>query len=161
MASSEGEKGARRVSLRTQQLGGLDLDFAGGHFGIDGVLVAQADLADGGDDVLGAHLLALGVAVGGELLVEDDLGDAGAVAQVEEDEVAVVAAAVDPAHEDHLLAGVGGAQVAAEMRPFETCLRKSSTTCVLSTALAGFGEEVPPAPRAEPWSVCRWRSPSL
>ena len=45
--------------------------------------------------------------------------DAGAVAQVEEDEVAVVAAAVDPAHEDDLLAGVGGAQFAAEMGAFQ------------------------------------------
>ena len=108
------------MSLRTQQLGGLNLDFAGGHFGVDGVGVAQAHLADGGDDVLGADLLAFGVAVGGQLLVEHNLGDAGAVAQIEEDEVAVVAAAVDPAHQDHLLAGVGGAQVAAEMRPFET-----------------------------------------
>ena len=60
-----------------------------------------------------------GVAVGRELLVENNLRDAGAVAEVEKDEVAVVAAAVDPAHEDHVLAGVGGAQVAAEMRAFE------------------------------------------
>ena len=36
------------------QLGGLDLDFAGRHLGIDGVLVAQAHLAHGGDDVLRA-----------------------------------------------------------------------------------------------------------
>ena len=105
--------------VEDEQLGGFDLDFAGGHLGVDGVGVAQADLADGGDDVLGPHLLALGVAVGRELFVENDLGDAGAVAQVEEDEIAVVAAAVDPAHQDHLFAGVGGAQFAAEMRPFE------------------------------------------
>ncbi len=67
----------------------------------------------------GRHLLALRVALGRELLVENDLRDAGAVAEVEEDEVAVVAAAVDPAHQNHLLAGVGGAQLAAQMRPFE------------------------------------------
>jgi hypothetical protein len=59
------------------------------------------------------------VAVGRELLVEHDLGNAGAVAQIEKDQVAVVAAPVDPAHQNHLLAGVGGAQVAAKMRPFE------------------------------------------
>ena len=59
-----------------------------------------------------------GVAVGREFLVENNLGDAGAVAKVEEDEVAVIAAAVDPAHQDHLFAGVGGAQSAAKMRPF-------------------------------------------
>jgi len=55
----------------------------------------------------------------GQLLVEHDLGDAGAVAEVEKDEVAVIAAAVHPAHQNHLLAGVGGAQFAAKMRPFE------------------------------------------
>jgi hypothetical protein len=60
------------------------------------------------------------VGFGGDFLVEDDLRDAGAVAEVEEDEVAVVAAAVDPAHEDNVLAGVGGAQIAAEMGTFET-----------------------------------------
>ena len=59
------------------------------------------------------------MAVGREFFVENDLCDAGAVAQVEKDEIAVVAAAVDPAHQDDLLAGVGGAQCAAEMRPFE------------------------------------------
>jgi hypothetical protein len=48
------------------------------------------------------------------------LGYAGAVAEVKEDEVAVVAAAVDPAHENHLLACVGGAEIAAKMCPFET-----------------------------------------
>ncbi len=114
-----GREGREARVVEDAQLGGLDLDFAGGHFGIDGVGVAQADFADGGDDVLGADLLAFEVAVGSQFFVEDDLGDAGAVAEVEEDEVAVVAAAVDPAHEDDLLAGVGGAQVAAQMGAFE------------------------------------------
>ena len=67
----------------------------------------------------GPDVLALGVAVGNQLLVQHNLADAGAVAQVEKDQVAVVAAAVDPAHQNNLLAGVGGAQFAAEMRPFE------------------------------------------
>ena len=119
MASSDGRKRRQARVVQDEQLGGLNLDFAGRHLGIDGVLVAQAHLAHGGDDVLRPHLLALQVAVGGQLLVQHDLRDAGAVAQVEEDEVAVVAAAVDPAHQHHLLAGVGGAQFAAEMRPFE------------------------------------------
>ena len=114
-----GREGRQARVVEDEKLGGLDLDFAGGHLGIDGVGIAQADFAHGGDDVLGANLLALGVAFGDELLVEHDLGDAGAVAEVEKDEVAVVAAAVDPAHEDHLFAGVGGAQLAAEMRAFE------------------------------------------
>ena len=106
--------------VQNQQLGGLNLDFAGGHLGVDGVLIAQAHLAHGGDNVLGADLLALQVAVGRELLIEHNLRDAGAVAQVKKDQVAVVAAAVDPAHENNLLSGVGGAQIAAEMGTFET-----------------------------------------
>jgi hypothetical protein len=72
-------------------------------------------LAGDGDDVLGARGFGLGVGERGGFFVEDDLGDAGAVAEVEEDEVAVVAAAVDPAHEGNGLAGIGGAQVAAHL----------------------------------------------
>ena len=41
-------------------------------------------------------------------LVDDDLGDPVAVAQVQEDERSVVAAAVDPAREPGGDAGVGG-----------------------------------------------------
>ena len=67
----------------------------------------------------GPHLFALQVAVGGQLLVEHDLRDAGAVAEIEKDKVAVVATPVDPAHENHLLPSVGGAHVAAKMRPFK------------------------------------------
>ena len=80
------------------QLGGLNLNFAGFHLGINSVLVAQANLAHGGHNVLGPHLLALGMAVGNKFLVENHLGNTCAVAQVKEDEIAVVAAAVHPAH---------------------------------------------------------------
>jgi hypothetical protein len=59
------------------------------------------------------------MAIGHELLIEHHLRDAGAVAHIEKDEVAVIAAAVHPAHQHHRLAGVGGTQFAAEMRPFE------------------------------------------
>jgi hypothetical protein len=53
-------------------------------------------------------------------MIEHDLRDTGAVAEIEKDEAAVVAAAVDPAHEDYLFAGVGGAELAAKMRSFES-----------------------------------------
>jgi hypothetical protein len=59
------------------------------------------------------------VGVAAVLLVEDDLGDAGAVADIEEDEVAVVAAAVDPAHEDDVLVCVGCAEVSAHVGAVE------------------------------------------
>jgi hypothetical protein len=56
----------------------------------------------------------------GGLGVEDDLGDAEAVAEVEEDEAAVVAAAVDPAHEGDGFAGVGRAELAAGVRALKS-----------------------------------------
>ena len=80
------------------QLGGFNFDFAGGHLGIDGVGRAQAYLAHRGDNVLRADLFAFGVAIGNQLLIQHDLRNAGAVAQVEEDQVAVIAAAIYPAH---------------------------------------------------------------
>ena len=64
-------------------------------------------------------MLALGVAFRHKFFVQDDLADAGAVAQVQKYQVAVVATAVDPAHQNHLLAGVSGAQRAAKLRPFQ------------------------------------------
>ena len=115
-----GREGCEARVVEDADLGGLDLDFAGGHFGIDGVGIAEAHLPNGGDDVLGADLFTFQVAFRSQFLVEDDLGDAGAIAEVEEDEVAVVAAAIDPAHEDDLLAGVGGAEVAAHVGAFES-----------------------------------------
>jgi hypothetical protein len=42
--------------------------------------------------------------------VEDDLGYAGAVAKIDKKQVAVVAPAIDPSHEDGFFACVGGAQ---------------------------------------------------
>ena len=49
------------------------------------------------------------VRLGRRLRVEDDLHQAGAVAQVDEDEAAVVAAAVHPARDAHLVADAVGA----------------------------------------------------
>ena len=53
-------------------------------------------------------------------LIENDLGHTLAVAQVNEDHLAEVAAAVHPAHQKHALAGIGGAQFAA------VCVRRRS-----------------------------------
>jgi hypothetical protein len=50
---------------------------------------------------------------GVDLRVEDDLGDPLAVAQVDEDQPAMVAAAQGPAHQDDFASDVGGPQVAA------------------------------------------------
>ena len=116
MASSAGEKGGVFDSLRSRSSLATTLDLAGGHVGVAEAFAALADLALYGDDVLGARGFGLGVGRGAGFLVEDDLGDAGAVAHVEEDEVAVVAAAVDPAHEDYVLASLFHAQIAAHVR---------------------------------------------
>ena len=74
----------------------------------------SADLADDGDDVLGAQICSrLGVAFGAQVFVEHDLRNAAAVAQVEKDQVAVIAAAVYPAHQYDRLPASCGAQYAA------------------------------------------------
>ncbi len=106
--------------VEDQKLSSLNLDLASRHLGVDCVGVAQADLADCGHDVLRADCLALQVPIGSELFVEHHLGDARAVAHVEKDEVAVVAAAVDPAHQDNRLPGMRRAQFTAKVGAFKT-----------------------------------------
>ena len=63
-----------------------------------------------------ASMLGFGVDGWVAIGVEDELRDAFAVAQVDEDHAAQIAAAVHPAHQDGALAGVGGAQFAAGVR---------------------------------------------
>jgi hypothetical protein len=50
---------------------------------------------------------------------EDDLGDAAAIAQVDEDAAAVIAAGRDPAHENDFVSDGGGAQLTARVRALE------------------------------------------
>jgi hypothetical protein len=59
------------------------------------------------------------VGCGLRFFVEDHLDDAGAVADVEEEQIAEVAAAMDPAHYDGRFAGVGGAEGAAVVGAFQ------------------------------------------
>jgi hypothetical protein len=68
-------------------------------------------------------MLALGVAVGDQFLVQHNLTDAGAIAQIEKDQIAVIAAAVHPAHQNNSFSSVSGAKIAAVMRPFEIALK--------------------------------------
>jgi hypothetical protein len=65
MAGSAGENGGNLGVVENEELGGGDFDFARGHFGVDGVGSAQADLADGGEDVFGADVLGFGMALRG------------------------------------------------------------------------------------------------
>ncbi len=75
-------------------------------------------MADDGEHKFRAHVscfVVRGAGVGGD----DHLRDSGPIAQVEEDQVAEVAALVYPAHEHNVRAGVGGAQLTTHMSTFE------------------------------------------
>ena len=61
---------------------------------------AAGDRTAHGDDPLAAQLVRLGMHRLVDLRVEDDLGDAPAVTQIDEDDAAMVAAAEHPTHED-------------------------------------------------------------
>ena len=83
------------------------LDLAGGQLGVFHSLGAFAHRSLQGQDVFAADAVGLPVGIGLGLRVEDDLNDAFAVAQIDEDDPAVVAAAMHPAHQDHFFSCVG------------------------------------------------------
>jgi hypothetical protein len=66
-----------------------------------------------------AGLFGLGVRGGLGLLVENNLHNAGAIAHVEEEEIAEVAALGDPAHDDGVAVGIGGPKGATVVCAFE------------------------------------------
>ncbi len=113
-------RGLRGLDLEGRRLGAVQdldgrdahLDLAAGQVGVDRLGRARDDLAARREHVLGAHLLGERVRLGDARRVEHELHHAAAVAEIDEDEVAVVAAARDPAGEAHLAADVGGAQLA-------------------------------------------------
>ena len=92
----------------------LDLDLAGGQVVVDRLGIAQLDLARHGDDALEVCLLHEAEETAAR--VHDDLGDAVVVAQVHEEDAAVVAEAEHPAGETDGLAGVFLAELVAGMR---------------------------------------------
>ena len=92
----------------------LDLDFAGGQVVVDRLGVAELHLARHGDDAFKVRLL--DEAEEAAARVHDDLGDAVVVAQVHEEDAAVVAQAEHPAGEPDGLAGVLLAELVAGMR---------------------------------------------
>jgi len=80
------------------------------------VLRSLGPVGDGAlhlEDVLAADRIGDGVGLAALFRVEHHLGEAVVVAQVDEDEAAVVATAVDPAGQRDRLPFVGGAQLAA------------------------------------------------
>ena len=99
------------------QFGGDELDLTTSELGIR--LLALDDFAFDSDDVFTANVLGFGVRLGLRLFVKDYLDDAGAVADVEEEEIAEVAATRDPAHDDGVAVGVRGAECAAVVCAFK------------------------------------------
>src|SRR5690606_4992130 len=84
-----------------------DLDLTGGQGVVGGALRADADSAGDAHDVLAAQVVGA---------VDDALGDAAVVAQVDERQVlAVLATPADPAAQGHLLASIGGPQLPTEV----------------------------------------------
>ena len=94
---------------------GAELDLAGRELLVLGAGQAFRDRAAHGQDELRAD--AAGLLVGGRVfgLVDDDLGDPVAVAQVQEDQLAVVASPMDPAREAGVGARVGCPQLPVGM----------------------------------------------
>ena len=93
-------------------LGG-DFDLAGRQVGVDGLVGAPGDAAGDLDDPFAADLPGEFVRFGVQVGVEDGLHDAGSVAQVDEDEVAVVSPPVDPSRQGDLLSLVVASQFSA------------------------------------------------
>ena len=93
-----------------------DLDLAGRELVVDHV-AARADLAGDADAPLAAQVARDIVGRLVEGLVEDELRDAVAVAQVDEHAAAVIAVRLDPPGQDDLLADIASAELAAAMGP--------------------------------------------
>src|ERR1700722_11509120 len=82
--------------IQDVQAGGHYFHFAGSNFRI-GLLAAQ-DTAFHRNNKLRAQLFGFSVRFGVQLLVEDNLCESGAVAQVDKNQLAQIAPAMDPAH---------------------------------------------------------------
>ena len=114
-----GREWQRLAVVQNAQLVGNHLDLAGRDVLVDGVGLAQLDVADDRDHKLGAHRGRPVVDLGAGIGSDHNLRDPAAVAQVEEDEIAEIAPLVHPSHEHNFGAGVGGAQLAAHMSTFQ------------------------------------------
>ncbi len=109
----------RRLGAREdRERVGLDLDFTGGQVWVL-VTAAFHDRAGYADAELAAQLAGQRVRVRVRARFEHDLGQAAAIAEIDEHAAAVVASRGHPAKQNDALAGVGGAQRAAVMGSFQ------------------------------------------
>src|SRR5471032_1130985 len=106
--------GGVRDSLRIQI---LDATTSTSPVGILGLTVASVRLATVPSTAItySARTSSARLDGGLDVFVKDGLAVAGAVAEIDEDDRAMVAAAVAPAHQNHGLTRVGSAQFAAHM----------------------------------------------
>ena len=141
-----GDRKRRRLRLVEQrQLRDDHLDFAGRQLRIHRLGRSAAHRAADADDELGSQALGLGhqrLVV----LVEDDLRDAGAVADVDEQQPAEVAHAMHPAEQHDVRADVVGPQRAAGVRACQVA--------ELLSHVASVPRESPRQPR--PGRRCVW-----
>ena len=110
-----------------------DLDLTRLHVGVDALGSALAHLAGNLEHVLAAEVLGLGELLGRDAVrVDDHLRVALAVAQVDEDESAVVALVPRPAREHDLARDVVFAQLAARRRVDAVLVQKILRHCMPS-----------------------------
>jgi hypothetical protein len=72
-------------------------------------------MAFDGDDIFGADLFSAAMDILGDAGLENDLGHALAVAEIDEDDGAMVAPPMDPSHQNRALAVITGAELSASV----------------------------------------------
>ena len=106
-------KGVGLAVDRTRTAARAQLHLAGRQLRVLGPGHAPLERSLDGQHELVAHVNGGRVRLGCGLGVDDDLGDAVAIAQVDEDQLAHVAPAIDPARERDLAPSMLGARVTA------------------------------------------------
>src|SRR5207248_8290634 len=112
------EEGRRLAAVEDLRLDGVDLDLAGHELGIR-VRASRDHLPPHSEAVLEAQLVGELAELLADVLLEHHLGEARAIAQVDEHRAAVIAAVVDPSEEDHFASHVPRDELAARVRASE------------------------------------------
>ena len=143
----------RRRAREDLELIDLDLDLARRQLRVHGLGGARDHFTRGAEDELVANVVCGGGCVGGALGVDHELDDAGLVAEVDEDQAAVVAPACDPAGDGDLVPDPLGAKLARSCVP-PTHRSSSVTSASTSGVCPGSTTSTLRAPRRLAW--VRW-----